>query len=255
MSSRLNQRIPKVQTALVPYSVSRNKQIVSVPSHATGLSIDRTIRLNVTTSTTSGYITYNAIRITFLQELGIQLAANASWSFTPRSVSMYGLSADTYTLGIYNAPHYSIDDEAIVNKVVVKAVDSCLETGIAHISFQIPQAAIYCIDDSSVKTLGAPFLFIRTEGDRHAAIIDINGQFTCTTGVVAHMPMEQNSMGIFTGTDDTPSDTDSDEPLPAKKTKTNSVLSYPELSSNLERISPPLIRKSYKMSRMLQHSI
>jgi len=254
MSFRVGRRREKVQTALTPYSTRRNRQIISVPGHSIGLSINRTVRLNVTSSTTGGFVTYNAVKITFQQELGILPEVGAFWSFTPQRVALYGMSRDTYTLGIYNEPHVDIDnlpDGNMINAILIKAVDSCLDASIATIVLQIPQVATYTIDARSVKSLSRPFLMVKTEDDRQSVIIDVTGQFTFAQKTSALIALELNLRGATSGTENISSDTEETE-LPPD----NTIIKTPkELSSNLERINPPFIHKSYKMSRMSQHSL
>jgi len=174
-------RMPKSVTSLVPFQVQRNKQIVSPPSHGTGLTVSRQIRITATSGAadTAYGVTFNTILDRLYAELAITLLDSARATFTPSYVRMYGLKEGSYSLKIFDEPRAGTTAGSYNNSPYYDAVDSCIAAGIANISAVVPRAATYSIgSNDQANLLALKFCTVETSTASCPLVIDIGGTFT-----------------------------------------------------------------------------
>jgi hypothetical protein len=134
-------RMPKSITGLVPFAVQRNKQIVSVPEHGTGLSRSQNIRyyLNIPTANTEILVSHTAILAQVLNEWAVTLPTTSRLTYTIAGVRAHGMSAGNIVMRLYDEPRNA------VSAPFFEAADSNVSAGISHIAAIYPKAATYSV--------------------------------------------------------------------------------------------------------------
>jgi hypothetical protein len=176
-------RLPRSITSNAPFSVGRNKQLVSIPSHADGLTVQRSVRLNMAVGTPgpNTNVTYADVLARFRGELNITVTADGRISFSPEWVSFYHIASSGFSgaaMRIFDEPRSNTTAGAFVNTPYYEALDSSSLAGVVSIKARIPKAATYTISsDDPANLLALPFLGfgIQTAGQ---VFIDVGGTWT-----------------------------------------------------------------------------
>jgi hypothetical protein len=174
----------KELTALVPFQIRRNKQLISISSHGEGLTVTRKIRIQ-TTLTAAGVsnIVFSDVFARFVLELAITIPASSNATFTPREILVQALGVtgtagvNTLTVRIYDNPVQS-GSGVFANTPYFEAQDSYIQAGIGHVHAIFPKAATYSIgSNDGGGLLGLP-LVSATTSTGCTLIFDITGTFT-----------------------------------------------------------------------------
>jgi hypothetical protein len=184
-------KLPKSLTANAPFRVRKNVQLLSVPSHNTGLTVRRAVRFNIDYNPTqlNVVLTYENVFARFFAELNITLATpNGRLSFSPEWVNFYSL-ADSYrtaSLRIYDEPRAAGVVNTFVNSPFFDATDSSTESGILSLHAIIPKAATYTMSVDDVAPMkNLPFLSMESD-EVSRFVIDVGGTFSLKkTGGIA----------------------------------------------------------------------
>jgi len=174
-------RLPKSITANAPFSIGRNKQLVSIPSHTDGLTVRRAVRFNMgSTGTGNPTITYADVFNRFLAELQITLRPDGRLSFSPEWVSSYLLS-DTHNslkVRLFDEPRSNATAGAFVNSPFYESVDSSTTSGACSIKAIVPKAATYSVSvDDPVNLKALPFIGYGTLQPGQL-VVDVGGTWT-----------------------------------------------------------------------------
>jgi hypothetical protein len=183
VQQRTQSRLPRAVTANAPFSIGRNRQLLSVPSHSDGLTIQKPVRFNINVSeaTANTNITYDDVFTRFLGEHNIQLAANGRLSFSPMWVSFYMVGGPVFAsiaVRIFDEPRSNVTAGAFVNTPFFEAVDTSTPSGLCSIRAIVPKAATYSVsadDPANLKALPFVAFGSQTAGQ---VIVDVGGVFT-----------------------------------------------------------------------------
>lgn len=178
--------IPKSLTANAPFALRSSRQMVSIPSHPSGLTIYRKVRRRITSLDTGApvAISYQQVFDTFLNECAISIPTTSRVTFSCARVDVFaeGLSC---SLELYDEPRSGTTANSFNNAPYFAAQDDATTAGVSHIAAMIPKAAVYTVStDEPANLKNLPFASVAALSVG-VMYLDITGTFTIKSVVPA----------------------------------------------------------------------
>jgi len=181
-SRKSHPRLPRILTASVPFSVGKNKQLLSIPSHTDGLTTQRAVRFNLGHAAAGDFIiSYANLFTRFSGEMNISVNTNGRISFTPEWVNFYSIGGPNFSsvaVRIFDEPRVGPTTGSYVNTPYYETVDSSSTLGFCSVKARIPKAATYSIGTDDPPNLQAlPFIGYGLQVGGQA-FVDVGGTWT-----------------------------------------------------------------------------
>jgi len=183
---------------LTPFTIARNKQLLSIPSHNDAVTIRRAVRLHFdATPAAIVSFSYSDVINGIQAEMGMVPSAAGIITFTPQWVNVYALSElhNQIVVRIFDQPE-STSSTTYINSNYYRATDSSTASGISAIKSIIPTPATYTVgsnDNTALKNLN----FVTLAATANCTFtVDFGGTFTFSTsaGPVLTVPYSKKSL-------------------------------------------------------------